>query len=46
MKHKWIWITALILLIVTILFIPIYKAYQSISDPLTERQSDLRDEVL
>ena len=46
MKHKWIWITALILLIVTILFIPIYKAYQSISDPLTERQSDLRDEIL
>ncbi len=46
MKHKWIWITALILLIATILFIPIYKAYQSISDPLAERQSDLRDQAL
>ena len=46
MKHKWIWITALILLIATILFIPIYKAYQSISDPLAQRQSDLRDKML
>ena len=46
MKYKWIWITALILLIATILFIPIYKAYQSISDPLAERQSDLRDQTL
>ncbi len=45
-KHRWVWISALILLLAALLFIPIYEAYQSISDPLAERQSNLREEAL